>query len=223
MLVWEPKLRRLSPIARPDSQETDTAPDSVVTPTNRSSRLGKRRCERVKSTPRHPSPVAVLCSATIVIINGASGLFMAKRHLPSTLGFRPQPEGSAPGLPRAAGARGDTPKQHDLFATAWALRAWALRAWAWARNCAASQFAASDVKSAPNGGRCSTKGSSCSSVRHAYLNRSPVLPSIVISSVADRPLFGFACGSIDRLYRFGVRSALALLGAFGILEGAESR
>jgi hypothetical protein len=29
-------------------------------------------------------------------------------------------------------------------------------------------------------------------------------PSIVISSVADRPLSGFACGSINRFYRFGV-------------------
>jgi hypothetical protein len=202
--VLGPELRRLWPIARPDSQETDTAPDSVVTPTSRSSRLGKRGCERVKSTPRHPSPVAVLCSATMVIINGASGLFMAKRHPPRTPGFPPPVEGPASSLLWAAEARRDMPKQGKAVRGGLGFAPCCL-----ARNCAALQFAASDVKSTPKGGSCSTKGSSCSSPRHAYLTLSSVLPSIVISSVADRPLFGFACGSVDRFYRFGVRSALA--------------
>ena len=114
MPVLGPELRRLWPIARPDSQETDTAPDSVVTPTSRSSRLGKRRCERVKSTPRHPSPVAVLCSATIVIINGASGLFMAKRDLPSTLGFSAPARGPGTGPATGAGARQHEPVRDGL-------------------------------------------------------------------------------------------------------------
>ena len=40
-----------------------------------------------------------------------------------------------------------------------------------------------------------------------------------LNTVADWPLFDFACGSINRFYRFGVRSALALYGALGIPEG----
>jgi hypothetical protein len=83
--VLGPKLRHLNADCSARSQETNTAPDSVVTPTSRSSRLGRRGCERVKSTRRHPSPVAVLCSATTPIIDGASGLFMAKRRRPSAL------------------------------------------------------------------------------------------------------------------------------------------
>jgi hypothetical protein len=170
--VLGPELRRLSPIARPDSQETDTAPDSVVTPTSRSSRLGKRGCERVKSTPRHPSPVAVLCSATMVIINGASGLFMAKRRLPGNYGMRFGPQ------LRGVAIRG---VRCEIYA---------------------------------KGRKLLYKSSSCSSLRHAYVTLSSVLPSIVISSVADRSLFGFCV----RVYRssLSIRGAIraSLVGCF---------
>lgn len=184
-----PKLRNLSADSSARSQETNTAPDSVVTPTSRSNRLGKRGCERVKSTPRHPSPVAVLCSATRAIIDGASGLFKAKRRGPSALCIRPHKESGHGPREWAAwevfqgrvGVRWGAPKQVDGVAMARALL----------RDDVASQFAAPDVKSSAKRPKRLDKRSSCSSRRRAYLTLSPVLPSIVIKQCGGLAAFRF--------------------------------
>lgn len=80
-------------------------PNSVVTPTTRSSRLGRRSCETVKCS-RAAAPkiayVAAFVRRTIYMITAAKGLFMANRLMPHALNWTPAPVAGAP--PAAAGA-----------------------------------------------------------------------------------------------------------------------
>jgi hypothetical protein len=95
--------------------------------------------------------------------------------------------------------------------------------WAFVRDSAVSQFAASDGKSTPKGGRGSTKGSSCSSRRRAYLTDSPVPPSIVVKQCGGLAAFRFCV----RVYQsfLSIRRAIraSLVRRLGDSRGHEKR
>jgi hypothetical protein len=80
-------------------------PNSLVTPTTRSSRLGRRGCETVKCDTCRIRWCPLCAVHHIYMISAAKGLFMANRLMPCALNLTPAPRASPQKL---AAARAST-------------------------------------------------------------------------------------------------------------------